>query len=304
MNCDELEDLAGALALGAVLPAEDITARQHIATCNRDHSSVRTLAATAQLLALAAPPVEPPARLRHAILAAIQAEPATARRPPAESAGGGTPAGTASAITLPAAGRRAVPVESSSIERPLSLRPRPDEPALPPPVSPPPPITRIDATTRQRRALPGWLAAAAALLVVAGLGAWNLRLQNQLNQRDDRLARQQRTIDAIAGGDSVAFLPNGPQLLGARASVILPAEGPPLAVFERLAPPRDGGVYQLWVIRGGQPQDLGLITPDAGGRTVITLPEVRGADVIAVTIEPRHVAQPTGPQVLVAPITL
>src|SRR5439155_16985351 len=74
VTCDEIEELAGALALGAALPEEVAAARTHLATCATGHPAVHELAATAALLAEAAEPVEPPARLRERILAAARAD--------------------------------------------------------------------------------------------------------------------------------------------------------------------------------------------------------------------------------------
>ncbi len=87
MTCEELEELAGALALGAALPEEVAAAHEHLTTCSRSHRSVRRLVVTAALLAQAVEPVEPPVALRQRILAAARADTggslvtATERRP-------------------------------------------------------------------------------------------------------------------------------------------------------------------------------------------------------------------------------
>ena len=86
MTCTEIEELAGAIALGAIPDDEWPAIRDHLATCARGHAEVRRLQPVATLLLEAAPPVEPPARLRERILAAARAESEPAPAPPARDA--------------------------------------------------------------------------------------------------------------------------------------------------------------------------------------------------------------------------
>lgn len=85
MTCDEIDELAGAIALDAIPPDEWPAINEHLATCPRGHPHVRELREVAVLLLEAAPPVEPPAALRGRILAAARAEAAEegAPAPPA-----------------------------------------------------------------------------------------------------------------------------------------------------------------------------------------------------------------------------
>ena len=84
MTCDEIDELAGAIALDAI-PAEEWPAiREHLATCRRSHPLVRELRQVATLLLEAAPAVEPPTRLRDRIVSAARAEGAAS--PPAAPA--------------------------------------------------------------------------------------------------------------------------------------------------------------------------------------------------------------------------
>jgi len=90
VNCTELEELAGALALGAATPAEIEAARAHLAGCRRGHPALRDLAATAGVLGGSADPADPPPALRDRILAAARADrsflPEPALVPPAPAA--------------------------------------------------------------------------------------------------------------------------------------------------------------------------------------------------------------------------
>lgn len=73
MNCDEIEELAGAYALGALPEAERATVSAHLATCDR-HPEMRELEAVAASLALAADEIEPPPTLKSRLMEAIRAE--------------------------------------------------------------------------------------------------------------------------------------------------------------------------------------------------------------------------------------
>lgn len=282
MRCDEVDELAGALALGAALPEEVAAVQEHTASCERCRALLRELTATAGLLAESVEQVEPPAHLRERILAAARADAAPAssrdgeavapRASPPEHGAGGAPPGASPVAT----------------------------PAVPPPA----PITAAMRRPAGRpRPAPAWLAAAAVLLLAVGMGAWNIRLQRDLRARDDRLAAQERALAALAqGGQLTAFTVTGPGVGGARGTVLRPAQGQAVVALEGLARPPDGRVYQLWAMRGGQPVDLGTFTPGDDGRSVITLPDLTGADAVAVTVEARRVAAPTSAPVLVAPL--
>ena len=239
MTCAEIEELAGAIALGAV-PAEEWPAvREHLATCERGHEEVRRLAAVATLLLDAAPPVEPPARLRGRILAAARAEAAAPDAPPADAS----------------SGERSAP--------PARI------------------VRRGDRSWWQR---PAWGAAAAALLLAAGMGAWNITLRRDLERTEQRLATEERAVALLAGEgrrvDLTARLP------GAGGTVLRGESGPAVLVVHGL-PRTPDRTYQVWAIRGDQPISIGLFEPDESGRQVVTLDhDLRNVDAVAITLEP------------------
>ena len=77
MNCQEVEELAGAYALEA-LPAETLRdVREHVASCSR-HSEVAGLQAIASTLSVAAPEMEPPPGLKTRLMDEIRKEAAPA----------------------------------------------------------------------------------------------------------------------------------------------------------------------------------------------------------------------------------
>lgn len=289
MSCDEVDELAGALALGAALPEEVAAVDEHTAGCARCRAALQPYVATAELLAGAVEPVEPPPGLRERILAAARTD-----------AAGASP--SAPGLATPAAVTPA-PAETG---RPASLRPRPVPPAAEPAPAPAPrPVhPAVETAGRPPRWRPAWLAAAAALLLAVGLGGWNVKLQRDLSARDDRLAAQDRAITSLAqGGRLVALNVQSPDLGAARGSVLLPAQGPAVMAVAGLARPAEGRVYELWAIHQGQPPvALSTFVPGEDGRAVMTLPDIAGALAVAVTVERGRVEQPSGPPVLLAPL--
>src|SRR4051794_29614558 len=81
MDCREVEELAGAMALGAV-PAEEAAAvREHLRTCPNAHQLLQELQEVASLLPLTVPEVEPPVSLKGRLLAAARTDAAPPSRP-------------------------------------------------------------------------------------------------------------------------------------------------------------------------------------------------------------------------------
>lgn len=80
MNCEEVEELIGAYALGA-LPTETLAdIGEHLVSCEK-HAEAADLKAVAASLAFAAPEREPPPALKARLMAAVRGE--TAEAPPA-----------------------------------------------------------------------------------------------------------------------------------------------------------------------------------------------------------------------------
>jgi anti-sigma-K factor RskA len=77
MNCDEVEDLIGAYALGA-LPVETLAEiGEHLMTCEK-HAEAADLRAVAASLAFATPEREPSPTLKTRLMEAVRQEPAAA----------------------------------------------------------------------------------------------------------------------------------------------------------------------------------------------------------------------------------
>lgn len=80
MNCEEVEELAGAYALGALPEVERAAVSEHLGSCE-NHPEMRELQSAAASLALAAPEIDPPPALKSRLLEAIRAESQPQRAP-------------------------------------------------------------------------------------------------------------------------------------------------------------------------------------------------------------------------------
>src|SRR5688572_2879386 len=138
---DNLRDLLGAFALGAVDAQEAAAIRKHLATCAECQAELAELWAAVETLPDTVEPMEPPPALRDRIAAAVMAEP----RPEPH---------------------RVRVQEPPTVASPAQPATRPPEP--------------IRRPTRWTMATP-WAAAAAAMLLVAlGLFLWNMQLREQI----------------------------------------------------------------------------------------------------------------------------
>jgi len=120
--------------------------------------------------------------------------------------------------------------------------------------------------------------AAVAACVAIGLGIWASSLSSKLDSERSANARQARII-AVSG---------------AEGSLLVSPSGQATLVVSMLGPAPAGKTYEAWVIVNGKPSPAGTFAGAEGKVAVaLTQPVTPGA-VVAVTLEPRVMAQPTG----------
>jgi anti-sigma-K factor RskA len=223
MNCEEVEELIGAYALGA-LPVESLAdIGEHLVTCSK-HPEAADLKAVANSLAFAAPEQEPPPALKMRLMDAVRGE-TEAAPPVAERVG--------------------------LFDRVRRWRP---QRAIP-------------------YALAGALAVAVLALVVTNVG-----------DSDDTA----RTTVALAGANDA----QGVLHVLDDGLIVMEADG--------LEPLDSEQTYQVWAIRSGSPESIGLLGPASEGSVEEAMrADLSGVDAVAVTVEPAGGSvEPTGEIVL------
>lgn len=259
MTCEQIDELAGAIALGAIPQDEWTAVRAHLATCAAAHTDLRQFISVATLLLESAPPADPPPTLRDRILAAARADLAD-----------GVP--DANALDAPPM------VKLADRRNARAGEPRP--------------------SAWQRSA---WAAMAAALLLAAGMGMWNVSLRRDLTRSQRSVETNVRALDAVAAGRNVAFDSVQP---GASGVVLRPDAGSALLILTGL-PTVSNQTYQVWALRDGTPISLGVFQPDHNGRRVFEIRSDLGdVDAVAITLEPgpRGSTLPTTSPILSAPL--
>lgn len=81
MNCEDVDQLAAAYALGSVEPDEERAVSEHLATCPSSHTNARDLLAAGSLLPMTAEAVTPSSALRARLMATVAETPQDHREP-------------------------------------------------------------------------------------------------------------------------------------------------------------------------------------------------------------------------------
>lgn len=143
-----------------------------------------------------------------------------------------------------------------------------------------------------RRVLP----VAAAIVLLVGVGTWNLQLQAQV-------AHQQRIDALIANAEAYSLTPApGSQMVRGKVFVDPSSDQVLLAVDDLPALPADQA-YQLWLVRpDGKRDNGGVFRADSQGRATVLITTPSSLDSYAslgVTKEPAGGSPgPTGPKVM------
>ena len=267
MECTDVEELAGAFALGAVPADESKLIAAHLGECPNDHHVVRELMEVASLLPLACEEAEPPAGLRRSLMATALAE-----------------RGVASVTTGV--------INAADIDQ------------YPPSVFKPPAHEPVGLPVQRRWrtvwSYPGIWAAAALLFIAIGLGAWTVSLHSSLDKRSALAQQQKQVLAALAGGARIVQLSGQNDIV---ATLVQPRSDGAAFVIGNMPALPSGKAYEAWVIRDGKPAPAGVFK--ASGFSIMTLKvDTAGAQAVAFTIEPEQGSQsPTLPIVAQAPVS-
>jgi anti-sigma-K factor RskA len=122
-----------------------------------------------------------------------------------------------------------------------------------------------------------WVPAAAAAAIIAGLLAWNVRLQTELSTRPA----------TVASAGIVTAPMKGPQGAVLGTVTFLRQQRLALVGLRNLAAPPAGRTFELWVIdRTGKTRPAGVFLPEADGTKLLVVPQDVSGDTLAVTDEP------------------
>jgi anti-sigma-K factor RskA len=126
------------------------------------------------------------------------------------------------------------------------------------------------------------------------VGAWNLTLQSQLDQRDRTL----RAVAAAISGSDIAFRVEGSA--GRGYVVDTPGVGAALVIADLAELPADR-IYELWLIDGdGTPLAVGTFTASSDAVAVVQVErDLAQFATFAVTVEAERVDAPSGAPVMV-----
>jgi anti-sigma-K factor RskA len=186
-------------------------------------------------------------------------------------------------------------------------------------------VRHTSAPTRRTSALAPWLAAAAMLVVTAGLGIYTTQLrqtvrtlQQQLRDALVRVDTGERRLAVALRSAAAAEAPMA--ILTAPDVRQIDLAGQPVApraaarafwsrsrglvlTASNLPVPAPGRTYQLWFVTAQAPVSAGLMKPDASGRVTTLLntpPDLPQPAALAVTLEPEGgSAAPTGEKYLI-----
>lgn len=233
----EMRDLLGAYALGAVSNDEAAAVRAFLVTNPESRVEIAELWAAVDTLPALAAPMEPPSGLRDRIAAAVLAD-MTANSP------------------VPAAELFRLPLQ-------------PTIQAVPPVAVPPPaPIQR--PASFWSRATP-WVAAAAALLLIsAGLLYWNLQLRNQITSTPPPEVIALAPTDLAPGASGEIQYSPDRQLF--------------LLEVQNLPPLEEGQVYEVWLINDDGAVPAGVFDQPTDQHAIIADRDLY--DLLAITVEP------------------
>jgi hypothetical protein len=236
-GCAEVRPLLVELATGVLTGHERGQALRHVAGCAACRQELAELSQVADSLLLLAPRMEPPAGFESAVMARIVDE--GARPGEAHEAAAGQPASVG---------------QPEPAGQPASV-------GQPEPAGQPAPARPRSARWRRWLTRPA-LAAAVAVLVAGGLGAWTVQWRTA---EDRAVAAKYRETLAIADGRYLRAMQMTTEA-GARAGTVFLYQGRPSWLLVTVtAAPADGAYTMAVVDRDGVRHPLG-VCPVAGGR--------------------------------------
>jgi hypothetical protein len=273
IRCERVRELAPGFVLGALDAADMAAVHEHLIGCRDPHPELRELGGVLPYLATLLEPVEPPARLRAAVIAAAQADLAAHPRS-AEVAG-------SRVATI----RRTIPApESGAVEAEAAEQ-----------VNGAMVVSLTSARRSRRRRALAWTTRVAAAAAVVAVVAYGFGVIHEPGAGPSAGP----SFDYKGQGTVYAGLTPQASSHAAGLAVLKPS-GHLYVYVNGLAPTTGDQVYMVWVTAAKDTILAGYFTVNAQGDGSIQMDNVpRAASLwVQVCIEPNeHVTQPTGPTV-------
>ena len=271
MSHEEAIELAPLYVLDALEDAEMAAVREHLATCPESHAEFEELGGVVPYLLddPATDLVEPPAALGDRIMAAAAADLAERTATTYERTSPVAERTTPAAIPFPSAEDREIRAER----------------------------------TRARTSPLEWVLRVAAVVAIVALGAWNVRLQGQVNDLEGQLGAAASFRSAVATVLDVAAQPGSQTALlapvqpgGPRGIAAVASDGSIQFAMQDLDPTSGSQVYETWAIVGSEaPVPLGSFTVDASRTASFTSKQGPTAAGITVAVSREPEAGATAP---------
>jgi Anti-sigma-K factor rskA/Putative zinc-finger len=303
IDCAEARERAPFFVLDALDARQAAEVREHLLTCAQPHPEFAELGGVVPYLAESVEPIDGGPELRRRVMDAIAADTRAAVRDDAAAerliaSFGGAPHAAQAAVpdttATTASDAISAAVDSTASAAPATDRSPTtlwvDEPAGRPSTAAP--ISLADRA-RTRRTTPGWLLSAAAVLLIAVLGVWNVGLQQQASDAKQRES-DLRTAVAVAAapGARVARFSGGPTAPNVTGFAAFRPDGTGVMVLDGLSPAPSGRTYEAWFVAGTTARSAGLVRVGSDGLVVATGMTLGGpADAVALSIEPEGGSQ-------------
>ena len=273
IRCDRVRELAPGFVLGALDAADMAAVHQHLIGCRDPHPELRELGGVLPYLATSLEPVEPPARLRAAVIAAAQAD--LAAHPRSAEVAGSRVATIRRTIPAPESG--AVDAEAAEQVNGAMV------------------VSLTSARRSRRRRALAWTTRVAAAAAVVAVVAYGFGVIHEPGAGPSAGP----SFDYKGQGTVYAGLTPQASSHAAGLAVLKPS-GHLYVYVNGLAPTTGDQVYMVWVTAAKDTILAGYFTVNAQGDGSIQMDNVpRAASLwVQVCIEPNeHVTQPTGPTV-------
>jgi hypothetical protein len=277
--CGRVRDLAPGFVLGALDPAEMTAVRDHLSACTKPHPELREMGGVLPYLGGSLDPVEPPKRLRAAVMTAALTD---LRARSAEKA---APAEIAPAAVEPEAAPVLTVLEPARSARVVSL-------------------ARVRAL-RSRRAA-AWVTRVAAAVAVVSLVGYAVALQGDVNHLHDVQVKTDKILHDISdprARSAVLASPVGSKSAG--EAWLLPS-GNVDVLLHGLEPTKGDEVYTVWSsVDGGAIFRAGWFTVDDQGQGSLEIDNASPSSSVwlMVRLESNSdVQMPTGPVIVTGTI--